>query len=466
MFSIKTKIIAAYTVAFGLLVSAFAMIIYESTWDAEVAKLDARLESHADKIQTELEEDGHQPGFPNRAGLDSIYTEGLKGTKIRLLTLDYNVVFADPGFDIGTRMKWNSGVAAAVQKGTAKWSHHKYRLLQWPVELDDRVEYVVQVAEPLHDIDETMDRLLLLFLIAIPGSLLLAGCAAYFITRLAFRPMMNMVRTAGNISASSLDERLELPLANDEVRQLGNALNEMLERIDKTVKAQRQFIADASHELRTPITIIRTELESSAGSVRSKPLKASVATSLGQLDRLTLMIGDLLMLAKLDSAKLKFEKGPVRLDELVLECVQAAKGLAKKNGVKLKVFIEEAVEMTGDFDKLKSAMYNLLENAIKYSARKSSVMISLVRGENSATASIIIRDHGIGIPETEQAKIFGRFYRGAEPRSATEGSGLGLAIAQRFVELHGGSISVKSQEGKGATFTVELPLSMQPPDRS
>jgi two-component system OmpR family sensor kinase len=458
MFTIKTKIIVAYTVAFGLLVTGFAMIIYESIWDAEMAKLDARLESHADKLQTELEEDHLQPGFPNRSELDSITTDGLKGARIRLLTLENNVVFADSGFELDARVKWNSSSSTAAQKGMAKWNHRKYRVLQWPVEVESRIQYMVQVAAPMHDIEETMDHLRLLFLIAIPGSLLLAGCAAYFITRLAFKPMMNMVRTAEKISAASLDARLELPAANDEVRQLGQALNEMIERIDKTVKGQRQFIADASHELRTPLTIIRSELESAARLARTSAVKGSLSTSLAELDQLSLMIGDLLMLAKLDAARVKLETAPVRLDELVVDCVQAARGIANKKNIKLKVFIEEAVEISGDQEKLKSVILNLLDNAIKYSGRKKAVTASLVLGQTAGMASIVISDHGIGIPQSEQAKIFSRFYRGSQPRSKTDGSGLGLAIAQRFVELHRGSISVRSQEGKGSTFTVDLPL--------
>jgi signal transduction histidine kinase len=270
--------------------------------------------------------------------------------------------------------------------------------------------------------------------------------------------MMNMVRTAELISAASLDARLELPTANDEVRQLGKALNDMIERIDKTVKGQRQFIADASHELRTPLTIIRTELESAAKSARTSTIKESLSTSLSELDRLSLMIGDLLLLAKLDAARVKIEITPVRLDELVVECVQAARGLAKTKDVRLKVFIEEAVEIPGDHEKLKSVIFNLIDNAIKYSARKSAVTVSLVLGQTPGMASVVISDHGIGIPATEQSKIFGRFYRGAHPRSNTDGSGLGLAIAQRFVELHRGTITVKSREGKGSTFTVDLPL--------
>jgi signal transduction histidine kinase len=147
------------------------------------------------------------------------------------------------------------------------------------------------------------------------------------------------------------------------------------------------------------------------------------------------------------------------LDELLLECVQATRAIAKKKDVKIEVFVKEAVEVSGDHEKLKSVVFNLLDNAIKYSGRKSVVSASLVLNQTTPqTVSIIIHDRGIGIPKSEQAAVFGRFYRGSMPRSKTDGSGLGLAIAQRFVEMHGGKISVESEEGKGSTFTVQLPL--------
>jgi len=282
---------------------------------------------------------------------------------------------------------------------------------------------------------------------------------AFFIALMAFKPMMRMVKTAEQISATNLHARLEMPRARDEVHMLGRALNDMIERIDNTIKGQRQFIADASHELRTPLTIIRSELEYAERFARHSSVKKSITASLTEVDRLSSMVNDLLMLAKLDAARVKLELSQLRLDELLLECVQATRAIAKKKDVKLEVFVNEAVEVSGDHEKLKSVVLNLLDNAIKYSGRKSVVSASLVLNETTPqTASIIIQDRGIGIPKSEQASIFGRFYRGSRPRSKIDGSGLGLAIALRFVEMHGGTIFVESEEGKGSTFTVQLPL--------
>ena len=457
--SIKVKIVIAYTLVFGILTSGFALLIYNSALDNEVAKLDARLESHADKIATELEENHFEPNFPNRSELDSIQTGGLTAVQMRLLTPERKVVFADPGFLLDTEMRWNSGAEATVQKWTVKIGHRKHRVMQCPVEIENRIQYIVQVAAPMHEIEDNLAHLRLLFLILIPVGLFLSGCAAYVIAAMAFKPMMKMVRTAETISATSLDARLELPKAKDEVHLLGSALNEMITRIDSAVKSQRQFVADASHELRTPLTIMRSELEFANRSARRSSLKESITISIAELDHLSSMVNDLLTLARLDAAQLKLELSSIRLDELLVECVQAVRGIAKRKGVKIKVFVEEAVEIQGDHKKLMSVILNLLDNAIKYSAKNRYVSASLkVRETESGTALIVIKDSGPGIPKSEQGRIFKRFYRGSQSRSKTDGSGLGLAIAQRFVELHGGRISVQSEEGRGSIFTVELPL--------
>jgi signal transduction histidine kinase len=355
-------------------------------------------------------------------------------------------------------MDWNSGPASIPYKTSAKWNHHKYRVLQSPVEIDNQIRYVIQVAAPMHDLDETLSHLRILFWLTIPAGLLFAGIIALLITRLAFKPMMNMVVTAEQITASNLDARLELPRGHDEVYTLGSALNEMIKRIDTTLKGQRQFIADASHELRTPLTIIRSELESVMRSSRHSSTKQSVVISLTELDHLASMINNLLTLARLDGSQVTLKVSPVRMDELIIECVQAVRGIATGKGVRLKVFVEEALEVQGDEEKLKSVIFNLLENAVKYSPKKGVVTVSLALSRAEAAAVLTVGDRGMGIPVSEQDRIFERFFRGAQPRSSSEGSGLGLAIVKRFVEMHKGRISVQSEEKKGSVFTVEIPL--------
>jgi signal transduction histidine kinase len=463
LLSIKAKIVIAYTIVFGLLLAAFALLTYEAAYDNEVAKLDARLESHADKIARELEEDSHEPQFPLRSMLDSIQTGGLPTVKTRLLTLDKSVVFSDFGFSLDTNMGWNRGEVGSVHKSSVKIAHKKHRIMQWPVEIDNRIQYLVQIAAPMRDVENNLRPMQLLFFVLIPVGLILSGGAAYLISVFAFRPMMNMVKTAETISATTLDARLDLPSVKDEVHLLGRALNEMIDRIDGTIRSQRQFVADASHELRTPLTILRSELEYAYRTARKSALKESLGASIAELDHLSSMVNDLLTLARLDAAQMKLELSPIRLDEMLVECVQTLNGLAKKKKVGLKVFIEEAIEIQGDQKKLMSVFLNLLDNAIKYSPKKKEVTATLttIKGE-PRKALIVVKDNGPGIPSSEQERVFTRFYRGSQSRSQADGSGLGLAIAQRFVELHGGRITLHSEEGHGSSFAVELPIGIRP----
>jgi signal transduction histidine kinase len=457
--SIKVKIVIAYTLVFGALLAGFALLTYEAAYDNEVAKLDARLESHADKIATELEEDVREPGFPSRFVLDSIQTGGLSSVKVRLLTLEKIVVSSDSGFSLESNMGWNKGAISSVYKSTVKIAHRKHRIMQWPVEIEGKIQYVVQIAAPMRDVEDNLGHMRVLFFVLIPVGLILSGGAAYLISALAFRPMMKMVKSAKRISATTLDARLDLPNVKDEVHLLARALNEMIDRIDSAIKSQRQFVADASHELRTPLTIMRSELELAHRTARQSTVKESIGTSLMELDHLSSMVNDLLTLARSDGAQLKLEIAPVRLDEMLIECVQAVRGIAKKKKIKLKLFVEEAVEIRGDHKTLMSVFLNLLDNAIKYSPKNSEVSATLaLDGEKPRRAVIVIKDSGPGISKSERERVFTRFYRGSEARSQTDGSGLGLAIAQRFVELHGGRITLQSTEGKGSSFAVELPL--------
>jgi len=392
--------------------------------------------------------------------LDSIRTGGLSAVKVRLLSLDGNVVFADPGFSLESDMKWKKGTVSNAQKATAKIARKKHRIMQWPVESDDKIQYLVQIAAPMHDVEENLDPMRVLFLVFIPIGLILSGGAAYLISVLAFRPIMKMVKTAETISATTLEARLGLPKVKDEVHLLGRALNEMIDRIDGAIKSQKQFVADASHELRTPLTIMKSELEFALRTARKSVLKENIETVLGELDHLSSMVNDLMTLARLDAAQMKIEMSTIRLDEILVECVQAVRGIAQKKKVRLKLFVEEAVEMEGDRKKLMSVFLNLLDNAIKYSPKNKVVSATLtVSGDVHRTALIAVKDSGPGIPESEQERVFTRFYRGSEARSQTDGSGLGLAIAQRFVELHGGRITLQSAKGKGSSFAVELPIS-------
>jgi len=269
---------------------------------------------------------------------------------------------------------------------------------------------------------------------------------------------MGMVETAGQISGRNLDRRLAIPPARDEVRHLAETLNGMIGRIEAAFRSQKQFVADASHEIRTPLTIICSELEFAARQATDPQVRESIATSLDEIDRLTRLTDGLLLLARLDAAQVHLTRTPVRLDELLLECVQRIDVVARKKEIQVNVDVPEEVEMSADRDTMQRIIVNLLDNAVKYSPPRTVVTASLCRG-GAAPGKIMLRigDQGPGIPASALPHIFTRFYRADPSRSEQAGAGLGLAIVKELVGLHGGTISVTSDPGKGSLFTVELP---------
>jgi signal transduction histidine kinase len=233
----------------------------------------------------------------------------------------------------------------------------------------------------------------------------------------------------------------------------------MIDRIEASVTAQRQFIADASHEIRTPLTVVFTELEYIAQRLTDPALRESVQESIAEVDRLAKLAGDLLILARLDATQPSIDKRPLRLDELLLECIQRERAVAGKKSIEMLVDIPEPIEISADREKLKSVFLNLLDNAIKYSPPGAIVTSRLwVERDGHPSAFASVTDTGPGIPAAEWGNIFRRFYRIDRAREETQGSGLGLAIVGRIMEIHGGTVTVQSTVGAGSTFTLRLPM--------
>ncbi len=456
-----SKIILLSTLVSGIMFSLFAYIIYRSAESSELATLDARLESHADKLMTELEEDADAKSFPDKAELSALRTEGLVGVRYRVLGKSGEPVVADSLLAEIASPDLQQVFEGISIREARRFPQGNMRCLWIRAEVKNRYPYVVEVAAPMTDLEATLARLRLLFLFIIPVALVATSLAALGITRAAFRPLRGMVETAREITAENLHRRLTLPDARDEVRLLGETLNNMIDRLGTSFESQRQFIADASHELRTPLTVVCTELEFVSERLSDPALTESIQVSLAEIDRLAKLADGLLLLAKLDASQLKLDLTPVRLDELLLECIQRVRTLAERKKIEMRVEVQEPVELKGDREKLKSIFLNLLDNAVKYSPEEGVISARLgVVPANDEPGEVIITisDNGPGIPRSEFVNIFLRFYRIDPSRNDTPGSGLGLAIVEQLVKLHGGSVDVESEPEKGAAFTVKLPL--------
>lgn len=316
---------------------------------------------------------------------------------------------------------------------------------------------VLQVGLNLALVDVTRRVLASVLVLLTVVVMMLSGLAAWLITSQALAPLATVTRIATQITrADDLERRIPLAgPAEDEVGQLIQAFNQTLERLEKLFKTQRRFLADVSHELRTPLTVIKGNV----GLLRrlGQPDEEALASIETEVDRLARMVGDQLLLAQAESGRLALDMKPVELDAVLLEVFQHMHLLA---GDRLQLRLSEIdqVRVMGDRDRLKQVMLNLIGNAIQYTPAGGQVSVSLRRaGER---AQLIVRDNGMGITAGDLPHIFERFYRGEKSRKRSQGSGfgLGLSIAYWIVRNHGGTIEVNSEEGKGATFCVWLPV--------
>ncbi len=328
-----------------------------------------------------------------------------------------------------------------------------------PVSSASAISRVV-VASSMESAEVAIRELLGTMLLVAPLLLIASFALAYAIAGRAFAPVDRIVNEVQAITdGRSLHRRLPVS-AGDEIAQLGVTLNEMLERLEKSFAALRRFTADASHELKTPLAVLRADVERAMGekTPRAERLVA-LEEALQQTTRMADLVDSLLTLARADEGRFDLHREPVSLEPLVREVFETTAILGEEAG--LGVALPELIHavVMGDQMRLRQLFLNLATNAIKYTPRGGSVELSLVRYDK--TVSFTVRDSGIGISAADLPHIFDRFYRADRARSrGTErgGFGLGLAISQWIAEAHGGTISVRSRLGRGSTFTVTLPV--------
>ena len=434
----------------------FGVFIYQQVKSANLEKVDVRLESLAQKMRDEMDEEFEKHEFPKIEKLQTIANDILPFSVFRLCDSSGATIYAD---SILLKSKLYSLKEIQSKKQIIekiRIDHKRFRSLWHTVEIEERHEWMLQVATPMSGVEENLDQLELVLWTAIPFALLLSVVAVYVIVRRALKPLSVMIEVANRVSASNLNERLILPYQHDEVTMLGSALNRMIERIEAAFKSQKQFIADASHEIRTPITIIQSELEFADRSSMAEPARKSIHLALDELEHLRKLAGNLLLLARLEISGAIPHFRPVRLDELITDCVRKLSKMSVEKNVALQLHIENAIELLADEEMLCSAFLNLIENALKYTAANGRVTIEL--STENEVVRIKIHDTGVGISPDDIQNVFKPFYRSDVSRATHGGSGLGLSIVQRIIELHKGTISVESVVNQGSTFNMTIPL--------
>ena len=336
-----------------------------------------------------------------------------------------------------------------------------FRVITVPLEVEGQPNGVLQVGLELTEIRQTLRLLQVVFTISAIFSISVSMIVGWIVIRQALSPLETMAAIAKQITGTNdLSQRIPVSTSqSDEISVLALAFNQTFVRLERLFNTQRRFLADVSHELRTPLTVIK-------GNVGLMRLMKSFDTeSLDviemEVDRLTRLVGDLLLMAQAEAGKLPLMLEPVLIDQILFDVYEEMK-LVSDGKHNIQMGDIEPVVVTGDRDRLKQVLINLGFNAVNYTPEGGLIRLNLVPQEN--WVEITFSDDGLGIPKEELGYLFERFYRGEKSRtrgSDTAGFGLGLPIAYWIVRNHGGRIDVVSEEGVGTTFTVWLPKTLK-----
>lgn len=457
MLTITARLTFWYLAVFGSIIVVIAIVTYTArdSWESDV--VDTELQNYATYLveRSKLDSVDGPAGFRKLQQVAADADLRYRSMSFMLVTSD-TALFEDTLFT-GVDPIFKSPSARFMigsDYETTSFQGTDYRAYIQPLSGTGGAGSLVLVAS-LAPLKERLGRLRTLFFIIIPVSLIVASAGGWFMARRALQPVAEITNAAALISSTSLHQRVPVGTMRDELSHLAITFNDMIARLEHNFNSQRRFVADASHDLRTPLTIVQAELELILHRQTIDPeTREGVERAASEIDRLNRLANDLLLLAKVDAQQLHTLREPIRLDELIVESVRQLSTLASKKSVGLRVTIDDAVEIIGDPHMLARAFTNVLDNAIKYTPPGGVVHVSLIL--SNGVASIYVNDTGVGIEAADLAKVFERFYRADRSRT-TAGSGLGLAIARAIVDALGGYLTITSRVGVGTSVQIAFP---------
>ena len=327
-----------------------------------------------------------------------------------------------------------------------------------PIKNNDKVIGWIRVSRSLESLTDTLFNLRIIMFISVPLYGLLASIGGLFLAKRALHPIDYITKTAQEISKGDLTQRLKLNKTEDEVGKLAVVFDEMLDKLENSIKKERQFASDASHELRTPISIISAQAEEVLrGNREIKEYKEAIETVLNESIKMSHIISQLLMIYRSDEGRYKFNYEILNLNMIIEDIVNEFGDVAKANGLSISFNADEEIKIKADQTLITRLFINIIDNALKYTNRDGKINISLSSINNCAVT--VIEDTGIGISEKDMPHIFDRLYQVDKSRE-DRGSGLGLAIAKWIIELHKGEIKVESKVNFGSKFVIKLPLNL------
>jgi heavy metal sensor kinase len=337
------------------------------------------------------------------------------------------------------------------------------RRISIPLAIEDHGRFILQTEKSLQYIEETLQWLAWLLCGTSAISLLLAWWGSGRLANEALSPVKALSQTAETVSGQTLSTRLTLTSPYAEFQRLAHTFNGMLDRLQQVFEGQRRFVADAAHELKTPLTAMKGNFEVCLQRARSaEEYRETILSNLTEVDRLTAMTKSLLTLAQFAGDRPPLVLQTLDLPPLVEEVVSELSVLAHEGGIHLQTESEPVPPLMGDASQLKQALINLLDNALRHTPSDGTITVRV--GSRDRSIRLSVEDSGPGIDSLHLPHLFERFYRIDQARDRQSGgTGLGLAIVKEIIEAHGGTIHAQSQVGNGTTFTITLPTGEDPP---
>src|SRR5215212_2965854 len=446
------------------LVGATGVFLLSALDDVVQDQLDAGLRLRASRVEREittgdddrLDPEDVQSGLLELAPLEEFSSPGIY---VQVRDISGAVIAASANLPRGELPVTRRLIEAALRDNegfeTLPIGNEQVRVLAWPVDSTGPVVGIVVVGQSLRLIEVAREGVQRLITIAAAVATLAALAGGWWLTAQALRPISDVTRVVRSIAATGrFEKRVERLPAGDEVGQLVVTFNEMLARLERTFASQREFLADASHEFRGALMIIRGNLDLLRLGLPEAERRASVREAHEEVERMSRLAADLLLLAEADAEEI-VERKLVGLDQIVREAWERARHV--DGGIHdIRLAQADASDIRGDATRLKQLVWNLVENALRYTPEGGRVEIQLVRQADEVVLGV--SDTGVGIADQHLPRIFERFYRVDKARSRNSGgTGLGLAIVKSVAEAHGGRVGVCSVPGEGTTFTVWLP---------
>lgn len=469
--SLKLRLSLLFGLIFTGMLSGFCYILYTQFSAIQIAEFDTSLYNYTVDIAETLDIDkfGDVEFDSNILKLnEKILPFTLKNSFISVMDINGHVIETRPHLHETQISTLTDNVLARVLKNGASFTTMNYqqvphRVINYllPV-LHKDTPLILQISVPETDFLIINRNLIKFFYISVPIMLFLSLMIGYFFVSRALRPMMEIISKTKEIEASNLEERVPVPGSKDEIWQLADTINHLLSRLEETFSAQERFIQDASHQLKTPLTIMKGELEVFNSQKRSEAETSRLTESMAQeIDFLARLTNNLLILARVDSGTNNMSLSKNRLDEIVMSQISRLSKLAVVKNISLQINFdsfyqatEEELTVMCDKELMGVLFYNLIENAIKYSPANSSVEV--VGVQEAGKLTVTVADEGEGIEKEDLEKIFERFYRLQKTATKAQGSGLGLAICKVVADSLGAKIWAKNNDGRGTKFYFEM----------